>query len=81
MRERAALPVRSSGNAGFHFGNGAIDYLNGAGAMATLVVLRSLEGGSGFTQMPKRSAHVGLIGPNGLKPQAGNQNHENDTGS
>ena len=66
-------------DAGFDFGNGAIDYLNRAGTVAALVVLGSLQSGFRFPQMPERRAHVGLISPNGLKTEAGNQNNENDT--
>ena len=69
------------GDAGFDFGYGAIDCLNGAGAMAAFVVLGSLQSGFCFAQMREGRAHVGLIGLNGLKPQAGNQNDENNTGS
>jgi len=66
-------------DAGFDFGDGAIDYLNGAGTVAAFVVLGSLQSGFRFPQMPERSAHVGLISPNGLKTEAGNQDNENDT--
>jgi hypothetical protein len=71
--------MSADGDAGFDFGDGVIDYLDRATAMAAFVVFSSLQGGFGFAQMRKRSAHVGLIRPNRLKTQASNQDHENDT--
>ena len=68
-----------SRDAGFDFGDGAIDYLNGARAMAAFVVLGSLQSGFGFAQMRERSAHVGLISSNGLKAEAGYKDNENDS--
>jgi hypothetical protein len=58
------LAVAARGNAGFDFGNGAIDYLDGAAAMAAFVVLRSLQSRPCIPQMRERGPHVGLIGPN-----------------
>jgi hypothetical protein len=71
--------VGAGGDAGFGFCDGAIDYLNGAGAVAAFVVLGSLQSGFRFAQMRERSAHVGLVSPNGLKTEAGNQDNENDS--
>jgi hypothetical protein len=71
--------VSAGGDAGFGLGNGVIDDLNGAGAMAAFVVLGSLQSGFRFSQMPERSTHVGLISSNGLKTEAGNQDNKNDT--
>ena len=71
--------VASGGDAGFGLGDGAIDELNGAAAMTTLVVLSALQRGAGGAQMLKRSSHVGLVGPSGLKTKAGNQENENNT--
>jgi hypothetical protein len=56
-----------SNDAGFDFDDGPIDYLDGAAAMAAFIMLGSLQLGSCFAQMGERSAHVGLVGPNGLK--------------
>jgi len=39
--------VSPGGDAGFDFGDGAIDYLNGLGAVAAFVVLGPLQRGSG----------------------------------
>ena len=88
MRERVwtrpaffakTLPVSADRYAGFDFGNGAIDYFNRSPAVAAFVVLGPLQCGFRFAQMRERSPHVGLIGPNGLKAQARNQNNENDS--
>ena len=69
----------ADGDAGFDFGNRAIDYLDRFGAMATFVVLGPLERSSGVTQMGERGTHVRLIGPNRLNAHAGNQDSENHT--
>ena len=73
------LAVGAGGDAGFDFGNGAIDYFNGSPAVAAFVVLGPLQSGFRFAQMGERSAHVGLIGPNRLKTEAGNQDSETDS--
>lgn len=52
------------GNAGFDFGDSAIDYLDGAAAMAAFVVLRSLQSCPCIPQVRERGPHVGLIGLN-----------------
>ena len=73
----SAMPA--SGDAGFDFGHGVIDDFNRLGAVPALVVLGPLERCLCFAQMPERRAHVGLIPARGLKPHAGNQNHQNNT--
>jgi len=73
------LAVGAGGDAGFDFGNGAIDYFNGSPAVAAFVVLGALQRGFCFAQMRERSAHVGLIRANGLKTEARDQDNENDS--
>jgi hypothetical protein len=65
--------------AGFGLGDGAVDELNGAAAMAAFVVLSSLERGTGGAQMLERGAHVGLIRPNRLKTDRCDHRHQNQT--
>jgi len=79
LRCGAALSVAADGDAGFDFGDGAIDYLDRPAAVAAFVVLGSLQSCFRFSQMGECSAHVGLISANGLKTEAGNQDNENDT--
>ena len=71
----------ANGDSGFGLGDGAVDELNGAAAMTTLVVLGPLQRGAGCAQMLKRGAHVGLVGPNGLKAHRGEQRDQNQSRS
>jgi hypothetical protein len=71
--------MSAGGDAGFSFGDSAIDYLNGAAAVAAFVVLGSFQSGFGFAQMRERGPHVGLIRPNGLKTHGRDQCHQNQT--
>ena len=74
-----AVLVFTGSDAGFDFGDGAIDRLDGAGAMAAFVVLGPFEGGFRFTQMRKRRSHVRLVCPNRLKTDRTDQCHQNQT--
>jgi len=67
----------SGGNAGFGFGDSAVDELNSAAAMAALVVLSALQSGAGCAQMFKRGPHVRLISANGLKTHGRDHCHQN----
>jgi len=69
--------VSSGGDAGFGFGDGVIDYLDGAGTVAAFVVLGPLQSCFGFTQMRQRCPHVRLIGSNGLKTHGADQCRKN----
>jgi hypothetical protein len=71
--------VSADGDAGFDFGDGVIDYLNGAGAVAAFVVLGSLQSGFRIAQMRQGSSHIGLIRPNGLKTHSRDHRHQNQT--
>jgi hypothetical protein len=71
--------VGASGDAGFDFGNGVIDYLDRPAAVAAFVVLGALQRGFGFAQMGECSAHVGLISPNGLKTHRADHSDKNKT--
>jgi hypothetical protein len=69
----------ASNDAGFDFGDGAIDYLNRATAVAAFVMVGPFQGGFGFAQMGQGSAHVGLIRANRLHPHRRDQRHQNQT--
>ncbi len=69
-------PLPAGGDAGFDFGDRAVDQLHGALAMPAFVPLRILQGGACVTQMRQRISHPRLIRANRLKTHGRDRGHE-----